>query len=202
MEKSLASGKVKHQPVENGECSSCHSPHNSENKKLLAKPEGKLCFECHEDTRKNLAAAKVKHQPVENGECSSCHSPHQSENKKLLVKPDAKLGTIAAEKGLKATTSLPFTRHPGQDNAVPPALVPKLFAAKPGEVVTASDATGSYVAQLGDVQKPENVSQSSTADLSRELDAGQQADLGAEFAQALRARFPVEIHREVLDKLF
>jgi peptidyl-prolyl cis-trans isomerase D len=93
-------------------------------------------------------------------------------------------------------------RHPGRDDAVPPALVAKLFAAKPGEVVTGSDGTGSYVAQLDEVQKPEDISQSATATLSRDIAAGQQADLGQEFTQALRARFPVEIHREVLDKLF
>jgi peptidyl-prolyl cis-trans isomerase D len=126
----------------------------------------------------------------------------QAEELAAAVKPDAKLGAIAAEKGLKATTSPPFTRHPGQENAVPPALVAKLFAAKPGEVVTTSDATGSYVAQLGDVQRPESPSQSAAADLARQLDAGQRADLGEEFTQALRAHFPVEIHHEVLDKLF
>ena len=40
-------GKIKHQPVENGECTACHAPHLSEFKKLLIKPVGKLCFECH-----------------------------------------------------------------------------------------------------------------------------------------------------------
>ena len=85
---------------------------------------------------------------------------------------------------------------------MPPALVGKLFAAKPGEVVTASDATGSYVAQLDEVKPPENLSQTATADLSRELDSEQRSDLAEEFTQALRARFPVEIHREVLDRLF
>jgi peptidyl-prolyl cis-trans isomerase D len=126
----------------------------------------------------------------------------QAEELAAAAKPDTKLAAIVAEKGLKATVSPPFTRQPGQDNAVPPALVAKLFAAKPGEVVTASDATGSYVAQLDEVQKPENASQTAAADLARELDAGQRADLAEEFTQALRARFPVEIHRQVLDKLF
>jgi peptidyl-prolyl cis-trans isomerase D len=118
------------------------------------------------------------------------------------VKPGEKLASVAAEKGLKTATSPPFTRHPGQNSAVPAALVDKLFAAKSGAVVTASDATGSYVAQLDEVQKPENSSQSATADLSRELDATQRADLSEEFTRALRARFPVEIHRQTLDKLF
>ena len=85
---------------------------------------------------------------------------------------------------------------------MPAALVAKLFAAKSGEIVTASDGTGSYVAQLDAVQRSENPSQTATAGLSRELDAAQQADLAEELTQALRARFPVEIHREALDRFF
>jgi peptidyl-prolyl cis-trans isomerase D len=126
----------------------------------------------------------------------------QAEELAATVKPEGNLAAAAITKGLKATTSPPFTRHPGQNSPVPPVLVDKLFAAKPGEVITASDAAGSYVAQLDEVQRPENPPQSATADFSRELDAGQRADLGEEFTQALRARFPVEIHHEVLDKLF
>lgn len=126
----------------------------------------------------------------------------QAEELAAAVKPEMHLAAVAAEKGLKATTSPPFSRQPAGDNAVPAPLVAKLFAAKPGETVTASDANGSYVAQLDEVQRPENASQSATADLAHQLDAGQQRDLGEEFTQALRARFPVEIHREVLDRLF
>ena len=126
----------------------------------------------------------------------------QAKQLAAAVKPGTKLVAVAAEKGLKAMTSPPFTRHPDQKSAVPPALVARLFAAKPGDVVTASDQTGSYVAQLADVQRPENVPQSAKAQLSRELDAGLRTDLAEEFTQALRARFPVEIHHEELDKLF
>ena len=85
---------------------------------------------------------------------------------------------------------------------MPPALVGKLFAAKPGEIVTASDATGSYVAQLDEVQRPENVSATAAAGLSHELDTAQQVDLAEEFTRALRAHFPVEIRREALDRYF
>jgi peptidyl-prolyl cis-trans isomerase D len=126
----------------------------------------------------------------------------QAEELAALVTPGTRLATVAGEKGLKATTSPPFTRHPDNDTAVPPPLVGKLFAAKPGDVVTASDATGSFVAQLDDVQRPENVSQSAAAGLSRELDTAQQADLAEEFTRALRAHFPVEIRREALDRFF
>jgi peptidyl-prolyl cis-trans isomerase D len=126
----------------------------------------------------------------------------QAEELAAAVSPETRLATVAGEKGLKATTSPPFTRHPENDTAVPPPLVAKLFAAKPGEVVTASDPTGSYVAQLDEVQRPENVSQTAAAGLSHELDTAQQADLAEEFTRALRAHFPVEIRREALDRFF
>ena len=118
------------------------------------------------------------------------------------VKPGMQLSTVAAATGLKATTSPPFQRQPDNAAGVPPALVDKLFAAKPGGVVTASDATGSYVAQLIKVEEPKTTSKDATADLTREVTAGMQADLGDEFTRALHARFPVEIHREALDRLF
>jgi peptidyl-prolyl cis-trans isomerase D len=126
----------------------------------------------------------------------------QAEELAATVTPEARLASIAAEKGLKVTTSPPFDRHPGAEAGVPAALVGKLFAAKPGEIVTASDGTGSYVAQLDTVQRSENPSQTATAGLSPELDAAQQADLVEELTQALRARFPVAIHRDVLDRYF
>jgi predicted CXXCH cytochrome family protein len=85
----LATAKVKHQPVESGECSSCHDPHQSYlNKNLLLKTGKELCYDCHDDL---LDKKKFKHQPAENGECIACHDPHASANKKLLVKKDAAL---------------------------------------------------------------------------------------------------------------
>ncbi len=122
------------------------------------------------------------------------------------VKPGARLSAMAAEKGLKVTTSPPLLRRPGGVDAklqtTPPALVAKLFAAKPDEVVIAADAAGSYVAQLGEVQVEETPSKSATVDLSLELNQGMRTDLVAELTQALRSRFPVEIRREAVDRLF
>jgi peptidyl-prolyl cis-trans isomerase D len=118
------------------------------------------------------------------------------------VRPGMQLSAVAAAKGLKATTSPPFQRQSENAAGVAPALVDKLFAAKPGGVVTASDATGSYVAQLTKVEEPQAAAKGATAALSREVTAGIQADLGEEFTRTLRARFPVEIHRDTLDRLF
>ena len=126
----------------------------------------------------------------------------QAEELAAAVTPEGRLASIAAEKGLKVATSPALDRHPGSEAGAPAALVGKLFAAKPGEIVTASDATGSYVAQLEGVQRPENPSQTATGELSRELDAAQQVDLTEELTRALRARFPVAIHRDVLDRYF
>ena len=118
------------------------------------------------------------------------------------VKPGMSLAALAATKGLKATTSPPFQRQAENAAGVPPALVDELFATKPDGVVTASDATGSYVAQLTKIEEPRATAKDAAANLSREVTAGIQADLGDEFTGALRTRFPVEIHRETLDRLF
>ena len=118
------------------------------------------------------------------------------------AKPGTPLAAVAAADGLKVTTSPPFQRQADDPAGVPPALVDKLFAAKPGGIVTASDATGSYVAQLTKVDEPEAASKDAAADLTREVTNGIQADLADEFTRSLRARFPVEIHRETLDHLF
>jgi peptidyl-prolyl cis-trans isomerase D len=126
----------------------------------------------------------------------------QAEELAAAVTPEGRLASIAAEKGLKVTTSPALDRHPGSEAGTPAALIGKLFAAKPGEIVTASDATGSYVAQLDGVQRPEKPPQTETAELSHELDAAQQVDLSEELTRALRARFPVAIHRDVLDRYF
>jgi peptidyl-prolyl cis-trans isomerase D len=119
-----------------------------------------------------------------------------------VVKPDLRLAAVAAEKGLKVTTTPPLSRRPARGDTTSPALLAKLFAAKPGEVVSAADAAGSYVAQLDEVKTPEPPSESAAAEVSRDLNQGMRTDLEAEFTHALRARFPVEIRREEVDRLF
>jgi peptidyl-prolyl cis-trans isomerase D len=126
----------------------------------------------------------------------------KAEELATAVKGDHDLAAVAAEKGLKAAVSPPLSRRPSPDEKTPAAIIAKLFAAKPGEVVTAADATGSYVAQLTKVETPEDPPPTATAGLSRELTAAMGSDLVAEYTRALRRRFPVEIHRDVLDRLF
>jgi len=125
-----------------------------------------------------------------------------AEDLAAAVKSDTGRAAVAAERGLKAATFPPLSRKPSRDDTTPPALLAKLFAAKPGEAVTAADANGSYVAQLTKVEIPETPPPNVDTDLGRELTAAMGSDLSAEYTQALRRRYPVEIRREAVDRLF
>lgn len=73
--------KFIHNPVENGECTSCHDPHGSPNKFQLLKKGGELCFECHEN---EIVGGKYVHGPAAVGGCIACHEPHTSDHEKNL----------------------------------------------------------------------------------------------------------------------
>jgi peptidyl-prolyl cis-trans isomerase D len=118
------------------------------------------------------------------------------------VKPDVSLAKVAGDKGVTLLAAVALSRRPAPGQAVPPSLVGKLFDAKPGDVVTASDASGGYVAQLKDIQIPDKVPDAAASGLTDQLTAESRADAAGEFTQALRRRFPVEIKREALDKMF
>ncbi|MBV9859315.1 MAG: SurA N-terminal domain-containing protein [Alphaproteobacteria bacterium] len=126
----------------------------------------------------------------------------QAKDLAAAVKPDATLAGVAAEKGLTATTSAPLARRPGRDTTVSSALLGKLFQAKQGEIVTAVDPTGAYVAQLKEIQEPEAVPEGAAAELSHQLSNAAQLDLAQEFTAALRKRYPVDIHHDAVDRLF
>ena len=118
------------------------------------------------------------------------------------VKPEAPLTKAAGDKGLTLLAAVPLSRRPQQGQPVPPAVIAKLFAAKPDDVVSASDATGAYVAQLKEVQAPEDVPDAAAASLQQQLAGELKRDLAGEFTAALRRRFPVEIKKAELDRLF
>lgn len=118
------------------------------------------------------------------------------------VTPDLPLAKAASEKKLTVlpTVALSRTAAPGQ--TTPPALVAKLFAAKVGDVVTISDATGAYAAQLKAIQSPETVPDAAAAKLGDQLNSEARVDIAGEFTAALRKRFPVDIQRDALDRMF
>lgn len=66
-----------HTPVQDGYCSTCHSPHSSSNRSLIHSDFSEnSCLDCHvlemEDRTSN-------HGPALAGECINCHDPHQSD---------------------------------------------------------------------------------------------------------------------------
>ena len=117
------------------------------------------------------------------------------------VKPDLTLAKAAAGKGLTVLAAVPLSRGE-PPKTVPAALVAKLFAAKPGDVVTTGDASGTYVGQLKEVQSPEAVPPAAAQGLSDQLANEEKADLANQFTAALRRRFPVDIKRDALDRMF
>ena len=92
----IDTSRVVHQAVNTKrQCMNCHSPHSSDEKKLLVRSKKELCLQCHDkevagDGRKTtnivqlLRTAKVVH-PAINGGCTSCHMPHASAENYLLI---------------------------------------------------------------------------------------------------------------------
>ncbi len=118
------------------------------------------------------------------------------------VTPGVTLAKAAADKRLTLLVTPPLSRSAAKNQSVPPALVAKLFAAKSGDVVTASDETGAYTAQLKEIQSPETIPEAAAAELSDRLAGQTRGDIAGQFTETLRRRFPVEIKREALDRMF
>ncbi len=126
----------------------------------------------------------------------------RAETLAAAVNPGLPLAKAASDKRLTLLPATPLSRSAAPGQTVSPALVAKLFAAKPGDVVTASDDTGSYAAQLKEIQSPETVSDEAAAGLSDQLASEAKIGVAGEFTEALRRRFPVEIQRDALDRMF
>ncbi len=72
----LSGAAVTHIPAMS-DCMICHTPHQSQNARLLKQPVEELCLECHDRTRVEEVHGAVM-------ECTSCHTPHQSDSEALL----------------------------------------------------------------------------------------------------------------------
>ncbi len=83
----LARGAYAHQPVDDGQCTSCHFPHQSQWRRLLRGGEGSAhCLRCHENVALELAVASTSHAPVVH-DCNTCHAAHGSNHAGLLHAP-------------------------------------------------------------------------------------------------------------------
>jgi peptidyl-prolyl cis-trans isomerase D len=112
------------------------------------------------------------------------------------------LATAATAKQLTLAPTPPLSRRPQPGSNVPAPLVAKLFSAKVGDIVSANDGSGAYVAQLRAIQAPENAPPDETKALQTELGNAARYDLVGELTDALKKRYPVTIHHDVLDRLF
>jgi predicted CXXCH cytochrome family protein len=76
-----------HPILEDDACTFCHSPHSSDNSKLLLQPMGTLCADCH-DVAEQLETMPVVHDVVaDEDSCGYCHDAHGSSQPKLLLEP-------------------------------------------------------------------------------------------------------------------
>jgi len=78
--------KVVHEPVKEGDCTSCHKPHGASGRFLLdmGEDQTQFCLGCHDAAP---FKQKYMHGPVAVGSCTECHDPHESAEKALLKAP-------------------------------------------------------------------------------------------------------------------
>jgi predicted CXXCH cytochrome family protein len=67
-----------------GECVNCHSPHDGFGKSIMSRPNGQVCYDCHDKAK---FTKKFVHKPAAEN-CSTCHEVHSSDNARLLTADD------------------------------------------------------------------------------------------------------------------
>ncbi len=72
-----------HDPVTQGECSSCHRAESYPDK-LGIKSRNHICSECHKEMEDEIMTNKFIHGPVKSGDCVACHDPHDSDQSFFL----------------------------------------------------------------------------------------------------------------------
>ncbi len=118
------------------------------------------------------------------------------------LKDGKSLKDIAAPLKLTVSTTEPLSRT-GGNAKVPPALVAKLFSAKPGEAASAAASDGIVIAQLKDIRPADPATDKAGVDtLTKKLDEEVHEDLAEEYDAALRQHIPVVTNQANIDKLF
>lgn len=110
---------------------------------------------------------------------------------------------VATQAGASFAMTAPFARDARTVDGVPGDMVRKLFAAKPADVIVGATAEAQVVARLKEIIPADPVKDgSAVAALEGTVSQGFETDLMAQFGNALRSRYPVEIHRQRIDQFF
>lgn len=177
--------KVVHAPIQGGDCTSCHNPHQSQHKGMLKDAVPNLCFQCHSDS---IVKQQTVHPPVAAGDCSVCHDNHASNFPgRLLQEGNALCFQCHSDKeeGLntKKTAHFPVKQsciqchnpHSSPAPAMLSAPVPDLCAnCHPNEVMQRQRAATKH-APMGDQKSCKNCHDPHFADQPRLLLTAQKA---------------------------
>ncbi|HFQ80015.1 MAG TPA: hypothetical protein ENK33_01425 [Desulfobacterales bacterium] len=63
-------------------CTTCHSPHAADDKRLLRSPVRVLCESCHQDTVTRHQSAEYRHKKM--ADCLTCHAAHGGRSPAML----------------------------------------------------------------------------------------------------------------------
>ncbi|MDJ0948428.1 MAG: SurA N-terminal domain-containing protein [Alphaproteobacteria bacterium] len=116
------------------------------------------------------------------------------------IKGGRNAADVAAENGLEASTTDPFTRD-GAGADLPRELIEKVFAAARGEVVTAEGRDSALVARVADVLSGDPAQAKGERDaIGEEVSGAIAEDLVIQLRAALRQRFPIELNQAAIDR--
>ena len=118
------------------------------------------------------------------------------------VNKGQKLGDLAALHGLKTFTTQPLSRYEA-NKELPPDVTAKLFTAKQGQAVTGSEGDkGVVVATVTTILPPDPAKATAQKEaIAREIEQTTKGDLLSQYEQSLRARYPVSVNHDALDRL-
>lgn len=119
------------------------------------------------------------------------------------LKAGGEAGALAQAAGGTVALTAPFTREATSVEGVPADLVAKLFTVAPNEVVTGAADGVQVVARLKEIVPADPAAPGAdTATLATQVSRGVESDLAAQFAEALRQRYPVTIERQRIAQMF
>jgi len=122
---------------------------------------------------------------------------------KLKLGAEGAAQEIATQNGGKFAMTTPFTRDAKSVEGLTAELVGKLFAAKPGEVVTGATADAQVITRLKEIIPADPAAKdATTAQVESMVAQGLQSDIMTQFGNALRGQYPVEVHPTRIEQFF